>query len=117
MQRPDEPEFRTLPPLTEEESLASRLAYLRCKPELDAALAKINTRLSRPIVPLTEEAETRPHVPNVYYRCGEHHQPLDPWGLCHHGCVRCAKEAPFERIWTHRGACRSVGAPVLVRGV
>lgn len=47
--------------------------------------------------------------------CAEHGQPLDPWGLCHHGCGRCAREAPFERIWTHKGTCRSVGAPVLVR--
>lgn len=116
MQRPVEPDFPTLPPLTEEESLASRMAYERCKPALDAALAKLNTRLSRPIVPLNEESETRRHMPSVYYRCAEHGQPLDPWGLCHADCKRCEREKPFERIWTHKGVCRSVGTPVLVRG-
>lgn len=109
-------EFPTPPPMTEEESLASRIAYERCKPALDAAMAKMTARLNRPIIPLEEDSETRRHVPNNYYRCAEHGQPLDPWGLCHHECARCAREHPFERIWTHKGVCRSVGAPVLVRG-
>lgn len=108
-------EFPPPPPMTDAERAASRLAYERCKPALDAALAKLHTRLNRPIVPLAEEGETRRHVPNNYYRCAEHGAPLDPWGLCHHGCARCARELPFERIWTHKGLCRSVGTPVLVR--
>ncbi len=96
--------------------MASRMAYERCKPALDAALAKITTRLGRPILPLHDEAGTTRHVPNNYYRCAEHGHPLDPWGLCHHGCKRCERESPFERIWTHKGTCRSVGTPILVRG-
>lgn len=114
IQRSPEPEFAIIPQLTEEESLASRIAYERCKPALDAAFAKLNARLNRPILPLDEDTEPRLHVPNNYYRCAEHGQPLDPWGLCHHGCKRCEREAPFERIWTHRGVCRA-GSTVLVR--
>lgn len=113
-----EQEFATLPPLTEEESLASRIAYERCKPALEAAMAKMTARLNRPIVPLAEEAETRRHVPNNYYRCAEHGKPLDPWGLCHHGCKRCIREretSMAERIWTHKGNCAPSSAP-LVRG-
>ena len=110
-----EPRLVTPPRMTEQESLASRIAYERCKPELDAALAKLNARLSRPILPLAKDTETRRHLPNTYYRCAEHGQPLDPWGLCHHGCKRCERETPFERIWTHKGACAPARAP-LVRG-
>lgn len=111
-----EPESPTIPKLTEAESLASRRAYERCKPALDAALATLHTRLSRPILPMAEEAETMVHVPNSYYRCADHRLPLDPWGLCHHGCQRCERDGPTMRIWTHKGSCRSTGASVLVRG-
>lgn len=111
-----EPEFPTIPPMTDEESLASRMAYERCKPALDEALAKLNTRLSRPILPMAEDTEMRRHVPNNYYQCATHGLPLDPWGLCHHGCGRCERESPMVRIWSHKGTCRSVGAPVLVSG-
>lgn len=108
-------EFPIRPPLTEQESLASRIAYERCKPALDVALAKLHTRLNRPILPLAEEAETRRHIPNVYYRCAEHGLPLDPWGLCHYDCKRCEREKPFERIWTHKGGHQAAKA-VLVSG-
>lgn len=110
-----EQEFITPPSMTEEESVASRLAYERCKPALDAAMAKMSARLNRPILPLAEETVTRRHVPNVYHCCATHSLPLDPWGWCHHGCKRCERERPFERIWTHKGVCAPMKA-LLVRG-
>lgn len=116
IRRREEPPPPVLAPLTNAELEASLRAYERCKPQLEAALS----RIGRPIPcagGLDDPGTPRPvrSGPNVYYRCVEHGLALDPWGRCHHGCRRCAREAPFERIWTHRGSCQPTRQQ-LIRG-
>lgn len=105
---PPEPDVPTLPPMSDAEREASHRAYLACKPVLDAAMAKIDGR-SRSAM----RDDAHPNLPeriksgpNVAYVCLDHSMPLDPWGICHHGCARCLREALYQRIWTHKGSCR-----------
>jgi len=108
---PPEPAVPTLPPMTDADRAASHRAYLVCKPALDAAMSKINGRsldASRPVQP--NHPERIKSGPNVGYVCTTHHLPLDPWGICHYECGRCLREAPYQRIWTHKGSCRPTQA-------